>query len=472
VLELGCASGDNLIPLAVAMPAAHCVGLDLSARQIERGQATVDALRLTNIALVQGDVAAIDASFGTFDHIVAHGVYSWVPAAVRDKVLAICASNLAPDGVAYISYNTLPGWSTHSQLRELMLLGTRSTDGVPERIQRARAMLDFLATALPASMPQDALLRTAVETLRAEPDTYLFHDHLEEVNEPVYFHRFAGHAATHGLKYLAEAELSMMSLSGVPIETIAALKQLAPDIVAFEQLTDVFRNRAFRQSLLVHESAPIDRRLGAHSIEPFAIASPVTLAPDETTLHGQAPPLFVARSGRPFALANPLTRAALCALVERWPEDLSFGELFEVARIQSTLGHDAPAARKSLADELLQLYAAGIVQLRTWTPPVTSTVGDRPQASALARLQAASGDTVTTLLHQPMKIDGFDRALISLLDGTRDVATLAAAVSSLGFALASDPESFASRGSEADDPIVVIRDEIRRLAKAGLILRT
>ena len=83
VLELGCASADNLVPMAVAAPAARFVGIDLSARQIDEGRATIAALGLTNIELVAADIMAIDASFGTFDYIVAHGVYSWVPPDVR-----------------------------------------------------------------------------------------------------------------------------------------------------------------------------------------------------------------------------------------------------------------------------------------------------------------------------------------------------------------------------------------------------
>ena len=77
VLELGCASGDNLIPMALVLPDARFLGIDLSARQIEQGRQTIAALHLTNIELRCADIAGVDAAYGQFDYIVSHGIYSW-----------------------------------------------------------------------------------------------------------------------------------------------------------------------------------------------------------------------------------------------------------------------------------------------------------------------------------------------------------------------------------------------------------
>src|SRR5947209_6542803 len=51
VLELGCASGGNLIPMAEALPASRFLGIDLSPGQITTGQKIVDALGLKNLEL-------------------------------------------------------------------------------------------------------------------------------------------------------------------------------------------------------------------------------------------------------------------------------------------------------------------------------------------------------------------------------------------------------------------------------------
>ena len=117
----------------------------------------------------------------------------------------------------------------------------------------------------------------------------------------------------HRLKYLAEAEFSVMGLGGVPPQTVAAMRKLAPDIVAFEQLTDILRHRSFRQTLLVHDDAPIDRRLGSHSILPFMIASPVSVMPRDASKPANAPPVVAPRPPLPAVpiAAVPLSRVEI-----------------------------------------------------------------------------------------------------------------------------------------------------------------
>ena len=84
VLELGCANGRNLLPMALALPAAHFTGVDLSARQIADGQAAVAELGLSNLDLRHASLAGVDAGYGLFDYIICHGVYSWVDEALQD----------------------------------------------------------------------------------------------------------------------------------------------------------------------------------------------------------------------------------------------------------------------------------------------------------------------------------------------------------------------------------------------------
>jgi len=128
VLEIGCAVGGNLIPMAEALPDSQFVGIDNASKQIQQAQELATALDLQNIAFHTMDILNIDSELGAFDYIIAHGIYSWVPANVREKLLEICRQNLAPDGIAYISYNVLPGYHMMSMIREMMLWHTRSTE--------------------------------------------------------------------------------------------------------------------------------------------------------------------------------------------------------------------------------------------------------------------------------------------------------------------------------------------------------
>ena len=51
VLELGCASGGNLLPLAARWPMARFLGVDLSARQIADGNRRIQYFQLENVTL-------------------------------------------------------------------------------------------------------------------------------------------------------------------------------------------------------------------------------------------------------------------------------------------------------------------------------------------------------------------------------------------------------------------------------------
>src|SRR5262245_19330419 len=107
VLELGCASGGNILPMAERLSNSKFVGIDLSKRQVEAGKHAISQLGLANIELRYGSIMEVDDSWGQFDYVICHGVFAWVPTAVQDKILEVCRRNLTPDGVAYVSYNTL-----------------------------------------------------------------------------------------------------------------------------------------------------------------------------------------------------------------------------------------------------------------------------------------------------------------------------------------------------------------------------
>lgn len=153
VLELGCGSGGNLIPIALRYPQARVVGVDISGVQIAEGKASIDRLGIGNASLIEADLLDLDAdSLGEFDYIIAHGVYSWVPAEVQDAVLRLIARCLAADGVAYVSYNTYPGWKTKEIVRDAMLMHGGARPTVDEQVGYGRSMLNFLKqTALPGA---------------------------------------------------------------------------------------------------------------------------------------------------------------------------------------------------------------------------------------------------------------------------------------------------------------------------------
>jgi len=435
VLELGCASGENLIPMAVGLPDARFVGIDLSARQIEQGRQTVAALGLANIELRHHNIADVDASWGVFDYIICHGIYSWVPAPVREKILAICRENLAADGVAYISYNALPGWHVRGMIRDMMSYHSAPFQGPLPKVQQARALLDFLAQSVPTTLPYGMVLRQELDTIRNEPDAYLFHEHLEEINEPFYFHQFADAAARHGLEYLGEADIGDMLVSNFPDQIAQTLRRISTDLVRMEQYIDFIRNRTFRQTLLIHQGATLRRNLDDILLDGFYVASAARPESARPVLTQGVSETFRTPGGATHNIVDALTKAALVLLAQQWPGCLPFGELAAMSRasLRQSVGTATGEAGfedddRSFSARLLQGYVVRAVELRLRPPRLTPTPSARPVASPLVRLQAERGRTVTNLRHEPGQLNELHRRMLPLLDGTRDLDALVAAV--------------------------------------------
>ena len=51
----------------------------------------------------------------------------------------------APMGIAYVSYNTYPGWHTMKMLRDAMLYHGQDADTPAEKAEQGRVMVSFLA---------------------------------------------------------------------------------------------------------------------------------------------------------------------------------------------------------------------------------------------------------------------------------------------------------------------------------------
>jgi methyltransferase-like protein len=288
------------------------------------------------------------------------------------------------------------------------------------------------------------------------PDAYIFHEHLEEVNEPVYFREFVARAARNGLKFMAEADFASMLASRFPPEVAETVCRIAPDIIGREQLMDFVCNRTFRQSLLIHSHRPVDRTVTNQRIDGLWVACPLHIPATEPDLAGHSPESYPLGGGAASLTAShPLTKAALRELAEHWPRPLPFAEL--IAKAQARLGNtgDADTATvEFLRADLMRAYSAGLLNLHSSAPPVQPRPDARPKASPLAVLQAREGMPVTSLLHQQIRLDDATRTLLSWLDGATSWERLAARFQE--HFSAADPADFAGLLAE--------------MARAGLLI--
>ena len=421
VLDIGCGDGANLIPMAVAYPASQFVGFDLSERAVERGRDVIAALRLPNVRLEARDLVEADYGAGGFDYVIAHGLYSWIP--VRH--------HLAPDGVAFVSHNALPGGYAQRMIREMLLFHLRGVEGPAARLQAATHHLRQMVETYSADAPFERLAKSESLDLLARPPEVLAHDQLGEVFEPVHLHEFLDHAARHGLQFLTEAGPTRC---GEGFRPPYALDDPAFDVLAHAQELDFDVLRSYRQNLLVHAAVALDRR------------------PEATRLRGlyAATPAMATEPGvyEVGTLQFQLSDAALQGVVERlsaaWPAALPVAELVDD---EGRLG------------ALLRMYWSGALDLHSAAAPFSIEAGERPRASPLARLQAARGERrLITLRHAEIEIgDEAGLAFIAGLDGQRTVQQIAADVA-------------AELGASAQQIEPAVRAKLHDLARLGLLL--
>jgi SAM-dependent methyltransferase len=420
VLEIGCNQGTNLIPMAYAIPNGSFVGFDLALQPILRGQQSIQKLGLNNICLFQADIMDAHETLGTFDYIMAHGVYAWAPEPVRDRLLALCRAHLAPNGVAFISYNALPGGHLRTFFREILQQRTAVVDDPAEGINQGIDFLQFLAEARPEGDPLRAMMEAEALKLRKRGPHIIYHDELAPYQSPVSVSTFVTHAGHHGLKYLGESTLPGPGDICFQPKIAATAKALANgNLLAEEQILDFARMRRYRETLLCHSAATIstDLRLGAFPLLRFS--SPAVYSP------GQRPGLgvFSLPGGTQMESEHPATIAIMKFLIEAWPASIPFVQLGTFLDQQGIV-RDA-----ELYTLLLRLVVSHMIRLRAWPAPVSRHIALRPLASAVTRQAFEDNDHATThatsLLHTTFRAeDQLLRHLLALLDGTRDQAEL------------------------------------------------
>lgn len=256
VLELGVTYGGNIISQALFNPDATFVGIELSQEQVEKGNEVIANAGLTNVSLIQSDIASIGSEIGTFDYIIAHGVYSWVDDGVKEALLRLIDEHLAEDGIAYVSYNTYPGWHTMEEVRQLMMFSNRDKTQFnhKEKVLHGKTIGSIVGSQIlkyDNLKERNSKFLGALRSVMQKDEYYVGHDHLEPNNDPVYFYQFNDHLGAHNLAYLCDADLTLSMVRSFDADIADTLDKLAPnDHVAQEQYLDFMLDTTFRKSII------------------------------------------------------------------------------------------------------------------------------------------------------------------------------------------------------------------------------
>jgi len=419
VLELGCASGGNLVPLAARFPHARFLGLDLSRQHVDHGRRRIAGLGLSNIEIRQADIADAGLAGETFDYVLCHGVFSWVPRVVQEAIFAICNRHLSAEGMAVISYNVLPGWHLRNVVRGICLPHA-GTGGAPqERVARARAILNDVAKTTDPALPYGHVVRSEAARLAKRPASYILGEFLAPCNDPCTFGAFAGRAAAFGLAYLCEADLPSSAPESSAPQAAAQIRAYAgTSDRLLQEYTDVFSGRTFRRSILVRaERTPLLAQPAQSHLAGLHFAAALQADALRKTERGSA---FIDPAGRRFVVSDPAMGRAVARLAARFPATATLQELAD-SQPDGTLC-DGPQAAKAVF-KLLTTGRASVASLPLHCGVASAT---RPCLWPLARREIATGQPwVTSQRHLSVLLTPTLRLLLPLMDGTRDRAVLA-----------------------------------------------
>jgi len=415
VLELGCASGGNLIPMAARWPKAEFVGVDLSTVQIARATDIATRLGLSNIRFLAQSITELGEDLGRFDYIIAHGVLSWVPPEVQNSTIEVCARMLSPTGIGLISFNTLPGWYASKAVRDMLTQHCARFATPTEKVGGAIGLLEFILAAAPMENdPWRLSLARELHTLKSSPPAYLMHEYFEPCNHQFYFHQVAAKVKEAGLQYLGDAHPKRMVAGNVPPKVAQTLAQFT-DIVEREQYIDYLVNQRFRVSLVCRPENTLNHQPDKARILDFALTSqmeprgPVDLKKD-------GPVDFAGPGGTSVRVVKRAAAALNVVLAERRGRPLPARKLVTEAAARAGI-RDKDEVQKALVELGLTLVRAECWTLHSEEGPDVAVVSARPQAFAPARLLAAEQTFLPTARLGNLLLDQPSRKVLAACDG-------------------------------------------------------
>lgn len=335
ILEIGCSSGHNLIPLAMRWPDSRCIGIDLSGVSILQATSRAAEAGVKNVSFHAVDLRDFDAIGGTFDYIIAHGFLSWVPDEVKAALFVFCRNHLSPAGIATVSYNVECGWKERFEVvQKVRAIQSVKSIGLTESLEILRYVTDL-----------DSSEITIIDDMLEKGEGILQFDDFGPINDAWSLDRFVGAAMNAGLCWIGESDPGENIPSGLDDEVVDRLAEKFPDKAAFYLALDEAAGRTFRSGVLCRDDAPLDDRIRLDLVSGFSIS------------HGDSPVEGVSldiwqylRSLAPASVAVSELTLKFQDTSERQMDALVFGGIgrkWFLPRMESVnFGHQPPAFPK------------------------------------------------------------------------------------------------------------------------------
>jgi SAM-dependent methyltransferase len=389
ILEIGCASGHNLLPLARRWPHSEWIGIDLASKAVADARQLAAEAGIGNATFHAVDFREFEPDGEPFDFIIAHGVFSWVADEAKLALLEFCRHHLAPAGIATISFNVAAGWAQRLPVVAMVRALQDATGG--ELI----ATIELLHDAVDPATPHGVHVRWILEQMLTKGPDILPFDDFAPVNDPWPFDQFVLAAAHAGLRWLGESAPAENLPSALGDASRAALAPLAANPLLAQLAADFAAGRTFRSGVLCRADAPTQPGLTNEGLFDLAVRA------------GEALPTG----------ADPLAQAFYQALAALAPHCVPLREL------AATL---PDVDRGALARLVFDGITRGLIHPRIEPLRFDPQPPERPCLDPLLLACARRGLPLVDVWHMPCSFPPAHYAVLVAMDGTRSRAGLAA----------------------------------------------
>lgn len=356
-LELGCGLGDTLLTLAAANPHGRFTGVDINAVHTQAMHQRVERVGLENVRVHESGFGGLPQDLPPQQFIALHGVFSWVADHVREQILEIARTLLAPGGLLLVSYNALPGWAPLLPMRQLIReLAEGAAGDSCQRVQAAMGLAREMRAAGAPFIAHNPQAETMLDDFGSQDPAYLAHEFLNENWTALHFADVAKRFASVGLDYVGALPL----VNNLPLFWPGGnLLRFLPrgDRVAVETRCDTLMNQSFRWDIYARNPRRFEsteERLAATGGLGVRLADPALTLPWPATV-----------AGREIKVDGP-PHDRIVALLRERPRSL--------AELVAESGHAAsPAAVAAFLAEIDLAVAIGMLQSDPRPlPPITS----------------------------------------------------------------------------------------------------
>ncbi|MCV6637774.1 class I SAM-dependent methyltransferase [Candidatus Albibeggiatoa sp. nov. NOAA] len=418
ILELGCASGSNLISMAQQTPQAELVGIDYSQHQIDLAQQKLDFCQLDNVFFKQADILQLTEDLGQFDYIIAHGLYSWIGEKERHHLMQLLSKLLSKNGIIYISYNILPGWQQDKTIRDLLFYHLEPVTDFSERVIQGKQLLKKLQNQLENRFDEQSLqFRKKLDYLIDLDDDYFAHEHLEPNNYTPYFHEFMQHALQHNLQYVTDANIQFCQEN----YHFPDIEQIGSEFIQQEQYMDGLKNRAYRESVLCHADIELSPKIQLDQLlNKLYFTAPLQPLQTEDLFFTETCLIKTLHADVVSLVEQPFLKLVCHYLAESYPQTLSFSELIQ--NIETQLSQALSSDEKQdIQQFIVDIYLQGHLKIYT---QAFSHQHKLQKALPLTRWQASRSKVVTNYFGHSYQLGLAARQILQHLDGNQQQADL------------------------------------------------